>query len=81
MTRSPNAEYFYRLFVVSPAGQVDEGRVSHAVSAAWDILADAGYDPERFAVALFATERPGSPMTPEQFARKVVRLGKALNTC
>ena len=70
-------EYAARMFVGTPAGEIIEARMSHAVSAAYDIADDGGLNMEKVLPLLIAAERPGSPMNPEQLARKLVRLAGA----
>lgn len=62
-------------WVAGPDGLV-ELRVSAAVSAAYDILTDDGYPPEKAAEVVVNAERAG--YDPETIARKMVTLRKAI---
>ena len=69
-------------FVVDSKGTAASIDISAEVSAAYDILTDAGFPPERAAEMAANSERLWKAgeikRTPEQFARHIVSLRKAV---
>lgn len=63
-------------FVVGTDGTTHELYVSAKMSAAYDILTDAGYSPDKSAEVAAAAERAGED--PEAIARKMIRLRDSL---
>lgn len=57
---------------LSPHEQLRRMGVSDGLSAAYDLLTDAGYSPEKAARTALAAERIGED--PEAMARKMIRL-------
>ncbi len=64
-------------FMVDSTGECTELVASHQVSAAYDILADAGYSPAKSAAVAAAAER--SNLDPEGIARKMAYFRRILD--
>lgn len=63
---------------MSPEDELRQMGVSPALSAAYDVLDDAGYLTEKRLTLCLAAERQGRD--PEAFARHLVKLCKAVRT-
>ena len=63
-------------FMVDSAGECTELKATHQVSAAYDILTDAGYSPEKSASIAALAEQQGHD--PENIARKMASFRKIL---
>lgn len=64
-------------FAVDSRGECTELVASHQVSAAYDMLTDAGYSPEKSASIATIAEQQG--LNPEGIARKMASFRRILN--
>lgn len=69
-------ELFARLFVVDDAGVALLIEIDHGMSAAFDLLVDAGYPAEKAGEVVAVARRGG--LDPEEIARKMIALREAL---